>query len=173
VRRTTALLQLTMLVVALPLFSPRLQAQSSQSVPRNLLGGELLGRGGLYSINYERLLTNRIGAGGGISLLSLSGGGLFSASGSTTTVILPTYVSWTPVGRTHSPYLSGGFTLLTSRTREFFLGNTESNVGAFGTLTAGYQYRSESGIVIRPFVSHISIDEDNFWWPGITLGVSF
>lgn len=172
-RRTTAVLQLMMLVVALPLFSTRLQAQSSPSVPRNLLGVELLGRGGLYSFNYERQLTSRIGAGAGVSVLSLSGAGLFSPSRSVTTVILPTYVSWTPVGRTHSPYLSGGFTLLTSRTREFFLGNTESTVGAFGTLTAGYQYRSERGIVIRPFVSNIFVDEGNFWWPGITLGVSF
>jgi len=162
-----------MVTVALPAFSTQLHAQSVGGVPRNLIGGELLGRAGLYSINYERLLTNRIAAGGGISVLSLSSSGLFSPSRSTTTVILPAYVSWTPVGRTHSPYLSGGLTLLTHRTREFLLGNSEFNVGAFGTLTAGYQYRSEGGIIIRPFVSNIFIDDDRLWWPGITLGVTF
>jgi hypothetical protein len=161
-----------MLIVALLLFSTRLQAQSSP--PRNLLGVELLGRGGLYSFNYERMLTERIGAGGGISVLTVSGGGIFSPSRRTTTVILPAYISWTPVGRTHSPYLSGGLTLLPRKTREFFLRNTEYSLGTFGTLTAGYQYRSEGGIVIRPFVSRILIEDDrDGWWPGITLGISF
>jgi len=159
-----------MLMVAVPLFSTQLQAQA---VPRNLMGGELLGRGVLYSINYERLLTNRIGVGGGIAVLSVSGAGLFAPSSRSTGLILPTYVSWTPVGRTHSPYLAAGVTLSASTADEFLLGNRRYDSFAFGTLTAGYQYRSESGIVIRPIISNIFDDRGRHWWPGITLGVSF
>ena len=167
---TTALLQLLMLTLVIPMFSTSLQGQS---VPRNLFGIELLGRGALYSVNYERLLTDRIGAGGGIAVLRVSGAQIFGASQRTTTLVMPTYVSWTPVGRTHSPYLSAGVTLSLSHTDEYLLGNKRFGSGAFGTLTAGYQYRSERGIVIRPIVSELFADGEHHWWPGITLGVTF
>lgn len=169
---TTALLQLLRLTLAIPLFSTLLQAQSAD-VPRNLFGVELIGRGIIYSVNYERLLTDRIGAGGGISVLSVSGAGIFGPSHRSRTLIVPAYLSWTPVGRAHSPYLAAGVTLSATTADEFLLGNTRVNSGAFGTFTVGYQYRSQRGIVIRPNVSQILIDGDNFWWPGITLGVSF
>jgi hypothetical protein len=172
VRYTTVLLQVLVLTVAVPLFSTRLQAQS-EDPPRNLVGVELLGRGGIYSFNYERLLTNRMGAGGGISVLSLSSGGIFSPSQTTTTIIMPAYLSWTPVGSTHSPYLSAGLTWSPSKTRELLLGNTRYGSLVFSTITAGYQYRSEKGIVIRPTVSRIVIDGDDLFWPGITLGYAF
>ena len=170
---TTALLQLIVLTMAVFLFSTRLQAQSVQGSPRNLLGVELLGRGILCSFNYERLLTDGIGAGGGVALWSLSGGSFFGPSKRSTTLIVPTYVSWTPVGTTHSPYLAAGITVATSKTRELSLGDTRFDSRVFGALTAGYQYRSEGGIVIRPTVSHIISDGDNGFWPGITLGFAF
>lgn len=172
-RYGSALLQVIVLTLAVPLSSTQLQAQSVQDPPRNLIGVELLGRGVLYSFNYERLLTNRIGAGGGIAFWSLSGSCIFSPSHKSTTVIVPAYVSWTPVGRTHSPYLSAGLTLSSSRTREFLLGNTRYGSGAFGVLTAGYQYRSGGGMVIRPTVNYIVIDGDYLLWPGLTLGYMF
>ena len=65
---STALLQLIVLTMAVSLSSTRLQAQSVQS-QRNLLGVELLGRGFLYSFNYDRMLTDRIGAGGVVAVL--------------------------------------------------------------------------------------------------------
>lgn len=172
-RYTPVLLQVLVLTVAVPLFSTRLQAQSAEDPPRNLIGIELLGRGALYSINYERLFTNRIGAGGGISLLSLSGSGILSPSQKTTTVLIPAYLSWTPVGSTHSPYLAAGLTWSSSKAQELFLGNTRYGSAAFSTITAGYQYRSERGFVLRPTVSRIVTDGDDLWWPGITLGLTF
>ena len=162
---TTALLQLIVFTMAVSLFSTRLQAQSVQGPPRNLVGVELLGRGFLYSFNYERLLTDRIGAGGGVAYWRL-----FQKSA---TLMVPTYLSWTPVGRTHSPYLAAGVTVATSKTWEFAPFNTRYDSSVFGAVTAGYQYRSERGIVIRPTVSRIVIDGDDGFWPGITLGIVF
>ena len=77
------------------------------------------------------------------------------------------------MGRTHSPYLATGVTVLTSKTWEYVLGNTRYSSRAFGTLTAGYQYRSEGGIVIRPTVSRIVSNGEDGWLPGITLGFVF
>jgi hypothetical protein len=54
----------------------------------------------------------------------------------------------------------------------FFWVTNGSVPALFGTLTAGYQYRSERGIV-RPIVSEILVDGERHWWPGITLGVTF
>ena len=105
---TTALLQLLMLTLVIPMFSTPLQGQS---VPRNLFGIELLGRGALYSVNYERLLTDRIGAGGGIAVLRVSGAQIFGASQRTTTL--------------------AGVTLSLSHTDEFLLGNKRFGSGAF------------------------------------------
>ena len=76
-------------------------------------------------------------------------------------------------GRTHSPYLAAGVTVATSKRREFVPGNTRYDSSVFGAVTAGYRYRSERGIVIRPTVSHIIIDGDDGFWPGITLGIVF
>ena len=45
----------------------------AQPVPRNqpnLAGVELLGRGILYSVNYERYFTERVGLGGGLVVYS-------------------------------------------------------------------------------------------------------
>jgi len=155
VKYTTALLQLLMLTLVIPMFSTPLQGQS---VPRNLFGIELLGRGALYSVNYERLLTDRIGAGGGIAVHRVSGAGLFEASQRTTTLVMPTYVSWTPVGRTDSPYLSAGVTLSLSHTDEFLLGNKRFGSGAFrdahGGLSISVGERNRSA----------NCQRDSRWW---------
>src|SRR6185503_5022288 len=65
----------------------------------NLFGIELLGRGLLYSANYERYVTPRIGLGVGGAYCSIDGNRV---------TIVPVYASWTPVGDRHSLYLAAG-----------------------------------------------------------------
>ena len=150
-----------------------LWAQTNATPPRNMLGVELLGRGLLYSFNYERLLTRSVGVGGGVAAWSISDSGLFSPAQKSTTVVIPAYISWTPAGRTHSPYLAGGITVAPSKVRQIHLGNTFYNVNAFGTLTAGYQFRSRGGFVVRPTLNGLVFDGEPFLWPGILLGFAF
>jgi len=57
---------LSAIVLLVTLSSSQLLAQS-KSAPPNMAGIELLGRGLAYSFNYERLLTYRIGVGGGLA----------------------------------------------------------------------------------------------------------
>lgn len=164
---------LSTIVLLVTLSSSQLSAQSTSGPPPNIAGLELLGRGLVYSFNYERLLTHRIGVGGGLAYWSISSSGLFAPSSKSTTFVIPAYLSWTPIGRNHSPYLAAGVTMATSKATEVLLGNTRNRFGAFSTLTLGYQYRSGRGIVVRPTVSRIAIDGDNALWPGITLGYAF
>ena len=55
-RRVRALIGCTALAVAVPC-----AAQSDAEVPRNSVYYEGLGNGGLFSLNYERLLSDRLG----------------------------------------------------------------------------------------------------------------
>lgn len=64
----------------------------------NLVGGELLGRGFVLTVNYERFLTNHFGLGAGVMGIGTEGG---------TVGIVPLYASFLS-GNTHSLYLSAG-----------------------------------------------------------------
>src|ERR1051325_1434420 len=75
------------------------EAQNVADRP-NFAGVELLGRGVLYSANYERYVK-RVGFGAGIASWRID---------NKTVAIVPMYVSFRPIGNTHSLYLSGGAT---------------------------------------------------------------
>src|SRR5262249_3096161 len=66
----------------------------------NLVGGEILGRGILVTLNYERFLTNAVGLGAGVMAV---------ASGGETGVIAPFYLSLL-TGDENSLYTSAGVT---------------------------------------------------------------
>ena len=66
------------MVLLVTLSSSELSAQSKSGPSQNIAGIELLGRGLLYSLNYERLLTNRIGVGGGLAYWTTSSSGLMT-----------------------------------------------------------------------------------------------
>lgn len=131
-------------------------AQDSTSRP-NLVGMEILGRGLLYSGNYERHF-NRFGVGGGVSVWGFDG---------STAVIVPMYASYRPVGNTNSLYVAGGATV-GSEARTFF--NRPLTVG---TIAVGFEHRSNSGLVIRPTVTYAFDRDDWVLWPGLLVGFRF
>ena len=131
------------------------QAQTvSQSEP-NLIGVELLGRAFLYSVNYERNITQRFGIGVGMATWEIDNRliGLF-----------PMYLSVTPIGHKHRPYFTAGMTL-GMRASTFY----DSPTAAVGIIGAGYEYSSDRGLVIRPTL-HMMFDRQNrAFWPGIMM----
>ena len=155
---STVLLALTMILLV-----PRMAAAEGvrESHP-NLVGGELLGRGFVTTVNYERFLNNRFGLGAGIMAIG-SGDGIVG--------IMPLYASFLP-GDVHSLYLSAG--------GAFFGGG-----GTFHTYEStwimqgsiGYQYQSPSGFFIRPLFTINKLTPGSsgiaYVWPGITIGGSF
>ena len=129
----------------------------------NLIGGELGGRGLLFTLNYERFLSNEIGLGAGVMAVKVSGGGI---------TVIPLYVSFVP-GNTHSPYLSGGATLLSGG------GDFEDWESTWLVhFSFGYQYHSSSGFFVRPFFTYLrptdqGTGDEYLIWPGLTIGGSF
>jgi hypothetical protein len=128
----------------------------------NLVGAEVLGRGIVLTLNYERFLTNHFGVGGGIMTIGGSNGLI---------TLVPMYAS-VLTGDTHSLYLGAGGTLVNG-TGEIFNFDTSWLLHA----SIGYQYQSPGGFFVRPFFSIIgsTVDDSNGFivWPGVTLGGSF
>lgn len=129
----------------------------------NLVGGELGGRGLIFTLNYERFLSNEIGLGAGLMAIKVSSGGI---------TMIPLYASFLP-GDTHSPYLSVGATLLSGG------GDVQDWESTWLMhLSVGYQYHSSSGFFVRPFFTYVRPTErgsgdEYLIWPGLTIGGSF
>ena len=147
---------LTLVVVAV--FVTAAAPAESQPVPRdrpNLAGVELLGRAILYSVNYERYVTERVGLGAGVAV----------HPGAT---VVPLYLSLNPVGDRHSLYIGAGVTLgITGRDP------SDSDSVALAVASVGYQYRSRRGFVVRPFLSVLTDGDEAGPWIGISLGKLF
>jgi hypothetical protein len=127
---------------------------------RNFVGGELLGRGVIVTLNYERWVTNQVGLGSGVMAIGTSEGAAF---------ILPLYVAYAS-GDVHSLYVSGGTS---------YLGGGDVNDYEdlwLITASVGYQFHSYGGFFVRPLFTLFlpTTGEDEFLiWPGITIGGSF
>ena len=133
----------------------------SQPVPRgqpNLAGVELLGRGGLYSVIYERYVTERVGLGGGLAVYP----------GAT---LVPLYLSLNPIGDRRSLYISAGVTVrVTERNPEAWL---HVDHRALAPVSLGYQYRSRRGLIVRPFLGVVTNGDEASPWVGISLAKLF
>jgi hypothetical protein len=158
VARIAALLGLAAILLA----PPTVAAEGVRERHPNLVGGELMGRGFVLTVNYERFLTNHFGLGGGVM-----------AIGTTESVvgIMPLYASFL-AGNTHSLYLSAGGA---------FLGGGGSVQDYESTWimqgSVGYQFQSEGGFFVRPLFTFNKATEGSgggfLVWPGITIGGSF
>jgi len=129
----------------------------------NAVGGELLGRGIVLTLNYERYLTGHFGIGAGVMAVGADGGSVF---------ILPLYASYLS-GDKHNLYLSAGVTILGGGDEL-----SDYETGQFGTFAIGYHFQSDSGFYVRPLFSFLDvIDADDggsgLVWPGLCLGGSF
>ena len=134
-------------------------AQVREQSP-NLVGGELLGRGLIVTVNYERFFTNAFGIGAGLMAIGTSDGAA---------ALVPVYAS-IATGDVHSLYLSAGAT--------YAGGGDTGDYDDTWLLTGsvGYMYHSYSGFYVRPlftlFVPTEASDEFLIW-PGISIGGSF
>ena len=159
---TSRLLALVATFVSL-LVLPLVATSGVRDQRPNLIGGELMGRGLVLTVNYERFLSNQVGLGSGFMAIKAGGGGI---------AVIPMYVSFQP-GDTHSPYLSAGVTVLTGG------GNVQDwESTLLFTLSAGYQFQSSGGFFVRPFFSYLRPTESGsgdeyLLWPGLTIGGSF
>ena len=151
------------LAFALTLVAPLKAAAAGVREDRpNLVGGELLGRGLVLTLNYERFLSNHFGLGGGIMAIGTSDGAIG---------IVPLYASFL-TGDAHSLYLSAGGA---------FLGGGGSVHDYESTwimqASVGYQFQSPGGFFVRPLFTFNQATSGSgggsLVWPGLTIGGSF
>lgn len=152
-----------LLVLAMILLAPpTVAAAGVREDHPNLVGGELMGRGFVLTLNYERFLNNHFGLGGGIMAIGTSEGAVG---------IMPLYASFL-TGDTHSLYLGAGGA---------FLGGGGSIQGYESTWivqgSIGYQYQSPGGFFVRPLFTFNQATAGSgggfIVWPGMTIGGSF
>ena len=141
-----------------PLSAVPISAQVREQRP-NVVGGELLGRGLLLSLNYERFFTNTLGIGGGFMAVGFENEFIG---------VLPLYAS-VALGDVHAFYMGAGVTYV------FGEGSSGSDFDseALGTISLGYQFQSYGGFLIRPLFTYFRADGEALLWPGITIGASF
>ena len=160
--RISIVLSLLVIILSCPAFS--------QSKP-NSLYIELLGNGGLYSVNYDRLFTENLGGRIGVMYLSSLD---FIFSSVDNLLLVPITLNYF-VGNNHKLELGGGVVIVSADKIGSFGINTRSGGTAIGgTATIGYRYqKSDGGFLFRIGFTPIFSDTDFVPSGGLSLGFSF
>jgi hypothetical protein len=103
-------------------------AEDRQS--KNVVFVELLGNGGLYSVDYERFVTDSVSVRAGVSVIDVDGGGLVRLR--FTAITSPWLANYYVGEGSHKLQLGAGTTLV----YDF----TDREVSALGTAVIGYRY---------------------------------
>lgn len=152
------------LFVALLLGAFALTAEAAESP--NAVSLEILGRGGLYSLNYDRMLTDDFALGAGFSSYSVSSG-----NSNAKALIFPIYGNYYFTGGPHRWFATAGANVISAS------GNLDgdaqiSGSGVAGTLGGGYEYRGDSGFLFRA-APYVFVGNASGLWLGLSLGYAF
>ena len=130
---------------------------------------ELLGNGGIYSLNYDRLLTSKVAARVGFMGLAAA-----DETGSAGVVAAPVMVSYL-FGEGNSHFETGVGVMLAAGGVVNVEGfENESFSGAVGTATLGYRYqRHGGGFVFRAGLTPLFDTSGIAPWFGLSFGYGF
>jgi hypothetical protein len=151
-------------------------ADSKERKAKNLVYLELLGNGGVYSINYERMLTDDLSARLGFSYLSVSTSA-GSASAKANLVTAPALLNYTVGGRNHRAEVGAGATLVyvsASSEGGSGVGASGEGVAVLGTGVVGYRYApADGGFVFRAGFTPLFGKGGFLPWGGMSFGGTF
>ena len=161
---------------SVPLADAPAVAKNPQEVRPNAITLEGLGRGLLWSINYDRAFASYFAVGAGFSTYSITFFGQTS-----TTYAIPLYFNYSPNVGNHRFQLTAGTRLILAQviTTDIFTGAVTSSawgigVGPFGGL--GYEFRADGGFIFRLLAYlHVtgSASLPVLPWLGLSLGWAF
>lgn len=158
--------RLATLVMALMLaFTYEANAAEASSRP-HAVSVELLGRGLLYSINYDYLINDDIALGAGFSHQSYSAG-----NSDATVMIVPVYANYYFTPGNHRWFATAGANVVHASGRV----DSEEKVsgsGIGGVLGGGYEYRGDSGFLFRA-APYLMVGKTAGVWAGVSLGYAF
>lgn len=132
----------------------------------NALSIELLGRGLLYSFDYDRSISDNFAVGAGIAGYSVSSG-----SASLSLLIIPVYGNYYFSPGPSRGFLTAGLDIVSASGSDS--SNTISASGAVPTLGGGFEYRGEGGFLFRFPVYVVFGQGSTQFWFGIGLGFTF
>jgi hypothetical protein len=136
---------------------------SGMDLHRNAISVELLGRGGLYSLNYDYLLRDDLAVGAGVSTYSISSGG-----SSASAWVIPVYANYYLTGQHHRLFVTGGANMIMA-SGNLNGDNQISGSGLAGVFGGGYEYRGDSGFLFRA-APYLMVGKESGAWFGVSLG---
>lgn len=132
----------------------------------NTISLELLGRGGLYSLNYDRTLSDKVAVGAGISRYNISAGGASAGAW-----MLPFYANYYFGKSNHRAFVSAGPTLILASGDMGDGSGLVTGSGLAGTLGGGYEYRADNGFLFRA-APYVFVGNAKGVWIGLSAGYS-
>ncbi len=148
------------LIVVLLLPASSLLAQS-RAEKLNDFTFELGGRCIVYSLSYQRMISEQLGLEIGASMLGGTGGSVIFFSGGARVYLTK---------KNAAPCLAGGIVYVTAGTSAGPFSDSAS--GVYFYASPGFEYRTSGGFVFRASVNFL-IKDGFFVWPGLTLGIAF
>lgn len=132
---------------------------------RNGMSLELLGRGLLYSLNYDYLVTDSLALGAGVANYSFSSG-----SSSASAWIIPVYANYYLTGGKHRWFATGGANVILASGSA---GGDDrvTGSGVAGVLGGGYEYKSDGGFLFRA-APYVFVGKASGAWLGVSFGYS-
>ncbi|HTL12250.1 MAG TPA: hypothetical protein VL588_07170 [Bdellovibrionota bacterium] len=130
----------------------------------NTINLELLGRGGLYSLNFDHQFSEDFAFGGGASVLPVTGATIF---------FVPVYANYYFSHGNSRFFATGGLDVV------FFSGTASSGYGSFTgggvgfVFGPGFEYRGDGGFLFRITFPYITIGNSVGLTGGLTFGYAF
>lgn len=160
--------------------APDSKSSSSERKAKNVMYLELLGNGGLYSINYERMLSNDMSARLGFSYFSISASGTSSdgqqSSAKASIVTAPALFNYMVGGKNHKLEMGAGATLIyvSASASGGAASASGEGVGVAGTGVVGYRYSpADGGFVFRAGYTPLVGKGGYMSWGGVSFGGTF
>jgi hypothetical protein len=173
--RKTLLLALPFLSLSLLSFSVTAMAEHTRPTNPNALSLEVFGKTFLYTVQYDRAVTDDVFAGVGIGSVSLDN--LDDTDAGVSAVLVPVYAGYYFLRDQGSPFVIAGASLVTNHSettgKKTSLGGLEfgsNQVLAF--FGAGYEVRTDSGFLFR-VTGYGEVGKSVKPWGGATFGYAF
>jgi hypothetical protein len=137
---------------------------------------EMLGRGMLYTVNYDQVVNDNIAAGVGFGSVSTNLHGL-DVDANKTVSFLPAYMNYYFLKEAGSPFVTGGVTLILNHASTKGLDTSTGNLqipnsSVMPTFGGGYENRSDTGFLFR-VTGYLIAGKTLTPWLGFAFGYGF
>jgi hypothetical protein len=166
---------LMVLVAFVGMNVPEARAEATRVTNPSAINLEVLGRGLLYSISFDRVLNDDLAAGIGFGTTTLNN--LDGTSSGVSTALIPVYINYYFMRDAGSLFVTGGATIVGNSSganglKANFSGLQFNSTPVLPTFGLGYENRGDSGFLFR-VTGYGIIGQTLAPWVGFTLGYAF